>query len=368
MIIAIFLSYFFLQFTIFMYCLSLTIMKADLMYFLTATGILNTFFLSFFLFRKKARNPVSNKLLSIILLMFAIKIGYATLEQQLWSRAFIYFFYTKLAVTVYLCLVPLFIFYIKTLISKEYKPGKFDWFYFIPALMYMINPFEKFFWSNNGFYALQIVYMGYTLASCYKIYCLCQQYRKSKIPSNKRILIWLLIIQLGMIFIWWTAIGAFIYELTAFYGLAIYFLFQVIFGDFKSINMGWQTRIVETEPKTDLIIRLKALMTTEKIYLDSTLTLPRLAQRLSVSLHVLSREINTFYNQNFTEYINSYRISEACKMLSSDIYDNLTIEGIAYDSGFNSLSSFNASFKKQLNCTPSQFRMDSRKSLSISYN
>jgi AraC-like DNA-binding protein len=343
-------------------------LKANLMYFLTATGILNTLFLAVFLFRKKSRNPLSNKLLSVILLIFAIKIGFATLEQQLWTWAFVYSFYTKLAVTGYLCIVPLYIFYIDSVINKEYKPPRQALFFFIPAFLYAINPFEDFYWSHHGFFALQVVFMGYSIMSGYKLFKLWKQHKKTKIAVNGKILSLLIIIQAGMLVIWGTAIGAFIYELVAFYTLAIYLLIKVVIGDFKIINMGWQHHPVETEAKTDLIIRLKTLMTTEKIYMDSSLTLPRLAQRLSVSLHVLSREINTFYNQNFTEYINTYRISEACKMLSSDIYDNLTIEGIAYDCGFNSLSSFNAAFKKQMNCTPSQFRIEKKKSLSVNYN
>jgi len=343
-------------------------LKANLMYFLTATGILNTIFLAVYLFRKKSRNPLSNKLLSIILFVFAIKIGYATIDQQLWSWGFVYTFYTKLAVTGYLVLVPLFIFYIDSLINKEFKPSGKAFLYFMPAFLYAINPFEEFFWSHNGFWGLQILFTGFSTISVYKIYSLWKQHRTSNIPANRKIINWLFMLQVGLLFIWWTAIGAFIYELTAFYALAFYFLIKVVIGDFKIINQGWQNKLVEIEAKTDLIIRLKHLMTTEKVYLDSSLTLPRLAQRLNVSLHLLSHEINSFYNQNFTEYINSFRIEESCRMLSSDIYDNLTIEGIAYDSGFNSLSTFNTAFKKKMNCTPSQFRMDKKKSLSISYN
>jgi AraC-like DNA-binding protein len=342
--------------------------KTSIIYFLTATGIINTLFLSLFLFRKKSRNPIANKLLSLILLLFTIKIGYATLDMQLIPWAFFYTLYTKIAVIGYLCLVPVFLFYINAVTNKEYRPGRKEALYFIPAFLYGINPFESFFWSNHGFYSLQMVYCGFTIISVVKLYRLWKSYRQSKIPSNKKIFTWLVLFQLGMIFIWWTAIGAFIYELTAFYSLAFYALVQIVIGDFKNISAGWQHRIADLEPKTDLIIRLNTLMSTEKVFLDSSLTLPLLAQRLKVTLHVLSHEINTFYNQNFTEYINSFRITEACKMLSSDLFDNLTIEGIAYDCGFNSLSSFNAAFKKMMNCTPSQYRMEKKNSLSISYN
>jgi AraC-like DNA-binding protein len=45
-------------------------------------------------------------------------------------------------------------------------------------------------------------------------------------------------------------------------------------------------------------------------------------------------------------------------MLSNPKYDNLTIAAIAYECGFNSLSSFNTAFKKQVGVTPSAFKAD----------
>ncbi len=341
--------------------------KANLMYFLTATGILNTLFLAVFVFTQKSRNRFSNKILSAILVLFAIKIGYASLEQQLWSSGFIYFFYTNLAVTAYLCIVPLFIFYIGSITDKDYKPGIRAYLFLLPAFIFAISLSVTGFLSIQAFYLMQVFFISFSLVSGYKLVKLRRQFRKNPSP-NRKLMNWLLMIQFGIMVVWATAFGPFVYELTAFYSLAVYLLIKTILGDLKTINLGWQSKPAVSEAKIDLIIRLKAVMETEKIYMDSGLTLPRLAQKLSVSLHSLSREINNYYNQNFTEYINSFRIEEACKMLSSDIYDNLTIEGIAYDCGFNSLSSFNSAFKKQMNLTPSQFRITKKNSLSISYN
>jgi AraC-like DNA-binding protein len=341
--------------------------KDSLMYFLTATGILNTLFLAVFVFTQKSRNRLSNRLFSAILLMFAIKIGYASLEQQLWSSGFIYFFYTNLAVTAYLCIVPLFIFYIDSISDKDFKPGNKLYLFFLPAMVYAIYLTASGYFSIQAFYLMQVFFISFSLVSGYKLVNLWKQFRKNHLP-NRKLMNWLLMIQFGIMVVWATAFGPFVYELTALYSLAVYLLIKTILGDLKTINLGWQSKALISEPKIDLIIRLKAVMETEKIFMDPGLTLPKLAQKLSVSLHSLSREINNYYHQNFTEYINSFRIEEACKMLSSDIYDNLTIEGIAYDCGFNSLSSFNSAFKKQMKLTPSQFRMEKKQSFSISYN
>jgi AraC-like DNA-binding protein len=59
-------------------------------------------------------------------------------------------------------------------------------------------------------------------------------------------------------------------------------------------------------------------------------------------------------HQNFHDFINHYRIEFAAKMLRED--KEKSILDITYDSGFNSKSSFNSEFKKNIYMTPSQYR------------
>lgn len=94
----------------------------------------------------------------------------------------------------------------------------------------------------------------------------------------------------------------------------------------------------------------------EKPYLQSSLTLKELADAISVSEHNLSEVINTMLNQNFFDLINSYRVKEVKERIKNPENKNYTILAIAYDSGFNSKSSFNSVFKKITGLTPTQFR------------
>jgi AraC-like DNA-binding protein len=94
----------------------------------------------------------------------------------------------------------------------------------------------------------------------------------------------------------------------------------------------------------------------EKLYLDPNLTLGKLAGMLCILPLHLSQIINDRCKQNFSDFINSYRIEEAKEKLASQKYEHLTIACIARESGFNSISSFNTAFKKKYNITPSQFR------------
>ncbi|RXM38271.1 AraC family transcriptional regulator [Chryseobacterium sp. CH21] len=100
---------------------------------------------------------------------------------------------------------------------------------------------------------------------------------------------------------------------------------------------------------------LEGIMEVRKPYLDSELNLIRLAEMLSVSTHHLSYVINTGFGKNFFQYVNEYRVDYAKKLLKEP-NSKLSILGIAYESGFNSKTSFNTTFKKVTGQTPSEFK------------
>jgi AraC-like DNA-binding protein len=92
-------------------------------------------------------------------------------------------------------------------------------------------------------------------------------------------------------------------------------------------------------------------------YKDHIITLGKFSKSLSLTPHVVSQVINEQLSNNFNDFINSYRVEEAKKMLMDPERKNFTIASIAYDSGFNTLSAFNVAFKKFTGVTPSQFRL-----------
>ncbi|HNX59575.1 MAG TPA: helix-turn-helix domain-containing protein, partial [Spirochaetota bacterium] len=89
------------------------------------------------------------------------------------------------------------------------------------------------------------------------------------------------------------------------------------------------------------------------------LSLPMLAEKLNVPVHHLSQVIN-MRGMNFYEYINRYRFEFAKEMIRT-VEDPVNIARIAFDSGFNSLSAFNAVFRKFGNMTPSEWKNMIRK-------
>ncbi|WP_370900398.1 helix-turn-helix domain-containing protein [Chryseobacterium gossypii] len=132
-------------------------------------------------------------------------------------------------------------------------------------------------------------------------------------------------------------------------------------GELISINDDPESgenrkKLIPDEELARIKTQLEHLMESRKPYLDSELNLIRLSELLSVSSHHLSYVINTGFGKNFFRYINEYRIEHAKELLKDDSNDKLSILGIAYESGFNSKTSFNTTFKKLTGQTPSEFK------------
>jgi AraC-like DNA-binding protein len=101
---------------------------------------------------------------------------------------------------------------------------------------------------------------------------------------------------------------------------------------------------------------LKKLMEKDNIYLDPGLSLNKLAKLSKMPSRRLSQFIQTTSGKNFKEYINSYRVAHAQKLLTDQNSPNYTMYSIAFDSGFNAESSFYKIFKQYTGLTPKQYQ------------
>jgi AraC-like DNA-binding protein len=101
---------------------------------------------------------------------------------------------------------------------------------------------------------------------------------------------------------------------------------------------------------------LQKMMTEQKNYLDPELTINDLAEMIKCTRHNLSRVLNEALKQSFYDYVNQYRVEEAKQLLLDPAKQGYKIAGIAFDAGFNSISTFNDVFRKIAGDTPSQYR------------
>jgi AraC-like DNA-binding protein len=80
-----------------------------------------------------------------------------------------------------------------------------------------------------------------------------------------------------------------------------------------------------------------------------------LAVRLKAPPYLVSKAINQNFSCSFPEFLTSFRVNKAERLLVTKS-EMLSIEGIAYECGYSSLSAFYASFKKIHKLTPAEFR------------
>jgi TolB-like protein/AraC-like DNA-binding protein len=101
--------------------------------------------------------------------------------------------------------------------------------------------------------------------------------------------------------------------------------------------------------------RLNKLMEEEKIFLDPELSLRSLAEHMNLPTNYMSQLLNEGFDQNFSVYINRFRLKHFISRLENDPPHHLTLMTLAYDSGFNSKTVFNTFFKKELGITPKAY-------------
>lgn len=97
------------------------------------------------------------------------------------------------------------------------------------------------------------------------------------------------------------------------------------------------------------------LMEHRKPYIAMNYSLTNMSHELNILPNILSMVINKKFNTNFRDFINNYRIRHALTLLDDFEKKNLTIESVAYESGFNNRTSFYNAFKKQTDKLPSEY-------------
>ena len=116
-----------------------------------------------------------------------------------------------------------------------------------------------------------------------------------------------------------------------------------------------KTALPDADTASKYSSRLLDHISTNKPYLNPDLTLRDLAKQIDIHPNHLSWILNQSIGLNFNEFINQYRIEAFKSYAKAQENENLTIEGLAYESGFNSKTVFNTYFKRETGLTPKQF-------------
>lgn len=118
-----------------------------------------------------------------------------------------------------------------------------------------------------------------------------------------------------------------------------------------------ETQVVTPLPKEEkLMQRIRQLLEEERAFTNPNLTLVDVSNQLKLNRTYISAAINHCTGQTFSNYVAQLRVREAVRIMSDPANANLTIDAIAFDSGFNDRKGFHRVFKRITGLAPSTFR------------
>jgi len=128
-----------------------------------------------------------------------------------------------------------------------------------------------------------------------------------------------------------------------------------------TLNTKSDLGAIEKDSNYQVLQDLHQLMSKQKVFKDSNLNLNGLSSKLNISEHHLSKILKDTFNLTYSQYISFQRLEEAKKLLEEAQNNDLRINEIMYEVGFNSKSAFNTWFKKNTGFTPTEFKKGSQK-------
>jgi len=112
-------------------------------------------------------------------------------------------------------------------------------------------------------------------------------------------------------------------------------------------------QIAVTEEDHETFKQLEALMLNKKPYLDPNINITRIARQLTIPTRAVSNSVNRVRNQNFSQFVNQFRVQEACSLLKST---DMPVTEIMFAAGFQTKSTFNREFLSVTGQSPSIYR------------
>ncbi len=329
---------------------------------IASIGIVNCFITAVILLFAKRGNIHANRILTILLIAVCLKLNFAIItnfKEDFGLTGIIFYLLSKAA---YISFGPLLFIYFRTLLKKTTRVLLIIAM-FAPALSPFMGYLFKF---KLPLMVMQVYFLTFLII----IYIFLRKayFNNEKVKYRKLEGFYVKTFFGGFTLIWFTVNFLFFTKKMYFLELALIFTvsFYIIF--YLAVKHFWMNKGDDMEfPKyknsnlsdhegNEILLMLNKLMEDEHLYKESEITLPKIAGILKINTHKLSQVINQRMNMTFNQYINSYRINAIKKKLVSPDYKDTKIISIAFDYGFNSLTSFNSTFKKFTNYTPSQFR------------
>ncbi len=283
---------------------------------------------------------------------------------------------------------PLIYFYVRSIVNSEFKFAKIHLLHFIPvaiqAALYFFLSLQEYnyrhwYWQEvhlpwtyriefDGTFVSMAIYLflSLRLLGGYRKWLTNSYSNLSTINLNwLRVILILMLLLCGQWFV--EAILRDVYENYYQYNYSVIILgVLALVLAYKAFYQEGQEQIVYpkkemAEPNQvetidpELLNIIQSRMKTHQDYLDPILSLRVFASNCQMPSRTVSRYINQHLGQSFHQFVNDYRVQEFKRRAILKEERGMTLEGIAYDCGFNSKATFNRIFKASTGLTPSQY-------------
>ncbi|CAD0009465.1 helix-turn-helix domain-containing protein [Flavobacterium salmonis] len=378
----------------------------DIISFLTGMAKISVFvslLLAFFLLTVKTKNKLANRLFAFYLIFFAIDNSGIFIDEEFIKSHFNLEFFRWSVCTL---ILPAFYLYVLSVCFADFRLKAKHLLHLIPFIitnivfvlrLYLLNTIEKqLFYDQRDqspeMYILFLLLGIQTIAYSIGIFVVLKKYKEIyqenyanprtsifkwlfQITSALFVLYYLSIIKnivryadLDFLWIWSNTILQFlVLTVTCWFVLKALNYPELFRGIDSKLQLARDILPEQNENITEIksnqnegivtqIATLKDYMKEKEPFLDPSLTIQELSNQINIPVRDLSVLINHHMNQHFFDFVNEYRIQKAMHILKDPLKRDLTVLEILYEVGFNSKSSFNTSFKKYTNQTPTAYR------------
>lgn len=343
------------------------------------------------------KNQLANRLLSIFLLSIAIS---SACIMVLWNddvMLFNLFDETLLPyflATAQLLKGPMLLFYVISLTEDSFKFTRRHLLHLLPILLslgwlliFQIDSSDLRFKTigqteterqiaNNLWHFIKIMPFFYALAAVNRVrlyrISLHNQYSNFS-PTEPT---WLNILSLGFLFTWsfsilvhvianTVALGA--PQVSDLFGITENYIVFILINALFINSVVHTHKLLTTKPevakdKTDekltdsAIQKVQLGMEVQKLFLKQNLNIDEFSKRINLPVKEVSAVINKHYGTNFFEFMNSYRVEEAKRLLGDSQHADMTVMDVLLHAGFNSKSAFHRFFNRLVGMSPTEFR------------
>jgi AraC-like DNA-binding protein len=340
--------------------------------------------------RQKPEERVSRGLLAAFILLISLCCLDVYLEHQEWWNGSTVgsLLSALLPLIMAMPLGPLAYFYIRSLEEPDFRVTKarrrhfysvvVDLLPHAAVLVIVVLALLGFFRKTHGVQGFGVVYDDYNQYAdiprwiSFTIYLvLGQRYLKGRGVSVRRSWAGTFLRVLWAFDLLWLAfnipyelprIGDMLLDRFDWYPLYIPMVVMIYYLGVKGYFISYRIPVAKTAALTisgDKLVRVAAMlkksMDEERLWLQADLNLAGLAKHCGVAPKLLSAVLNQHMGTTFNEFVNGYRVAAVRERLLLPKSRELTIAGLAYECGFNSLPTFQRAFKTIAGMSPKEY-------------